>query len=142
MFSLVKNANFHLPKNDATKSQASEAVLCLHNVSVCISIFNRKAVFSQRICQPMKTAIFLRSLFPKLSLSSKFFSTIVLFKTVKTRKAADRDFSGALFYQNFPYSTKKILTRCFFRQTGQNALRFSRSRYSFFGRRVFSQNSP
>ena len=72
--------------------------------------------------------------------AASFFSTIVLRKTVKTRKAADRDFSGALFYQNFPYSTKKILTRCFFRQTGQNALRFSRSRYSFFGRRAFSQN--
>ena len=31
---------------------------------------------------------------------------------VKTQKAADRDFSGALFNQNFPYSTKN-LTRSF-----------------------------
>jgi hypothetical protein len=87
----------------------------------------------------METEIFLRSLFSKLSLSSKFFSTIVLRKTVKTRSAADRDFSGAHVNQNFPYSTKN-LTRSFFRQAGQNALRFSRSRFSFFGRRVFSQN--
>tara|TARA_R110001592_G_scaffold232871_1_gene490402 strand:- start:46 stop:408 length:363 start_codon:yes stop_codon:yes gene_type:complete len=35
-----------------------------------------------------------------------FFTKIVLRKMVKTRKAADRDFSGALFSQNFPYSTK------------------------------------
>ena len=28
---------------------------------------------------------------------------------VKTLKAADRDFSGALFSQNFPYSTKNSL---------------------------------
>ena len=139
MFSLVKIANFHLPKNDATESQASEGVLCLHNVSVCISIFIRKSVFSQRICQPMKTAIFLRSLFSKLSLSSKFFTTIVLRKTVKTRKAADRDFSSSHVNRNFPYSTKN-LTRCFFLQASQNALRLSRSKYSFFGRRAFSQN--
>ena len=141
MFSLVKIENYILPKNDATESQAPEAVLCLHNVSVCISIFNRKAVLGKRICKPMETEIFLRSLFSKLSLSSKFFSTIVLRKTVKTRSAADRDFSGAHVNQNFPYSTKN-LTRSFFRQAGQNALRFARSRFSFFGRRVFSQNSP
>ena len=73
--------------------------------------------------------------------AASFCSTIVLRKTVKTRKAADRDFSGALFNQNFLYSAKN-LTRCVFRQTGQNALRFSRSRYSFFGRRTFSQNRP
>jgi len=73
--------------------------------------------------------------------AASFCSTIVLRKTVKTRKAADRDFSGAHVNQNFPYSTKN-LTRSFFRQAGQNALRFSRSRFSFFGRRVFSQNSP
>jgi len=56
-------------------------------------------------------------------------------------KAADRNFSGALVNQNFPYSTK-ILTRCFFRQAGQIALRFSRSRFSFFARRVDPQNRP
>ena len=37
---------------------------------------------------------------------SVFFTKIVLCKMVKTRKAADRDFSGALFSQNFPYSPK------------------------------------
>jgi len=89
----------------------------------------------------MESAIFLRSLFPKLLVSSKFFSPIVLRKTVKTQNAADRDFSGALFNHNFPYSPKN-LTRSFFRQNGQNALRFSRSKYSFFGRRVLSQNRP
>jgi hypothetical protein len=141
LFSLVKNANFLLSKNDATKSQASEAVLCLHNVSVCISIFQRKTVLRKRDGQPMHTEIFFGSLFSTLSLSTQFCSTIVLRKTVKTRNAEDRDFSGAHVNQNFPYSTKN-LTRSFFRQAGQNALRFSRSRFSFFGRRVFSQNSP
>jgi len=41
-----------------------------------------------------------------------FFTKLVLRKMVKTQKAADRDFSGALFNQNFPYSTKN-LTRSF-----------------------------
>ena len=40
------------------------------------------------------------------------FLKLVLRKMVKTQKAADRDFSGALFNQNFPYSTKN-LTRSF-----------------------------
>ena len=38
-----------------------------------------------------------------------FFTMIVLHKMVKTLKAADRDFSGALFSQNFPYSIKNSL---------------------------------
>jgi len=70
-----------------------------------------------------------------------FFTKIVLRKMVKTKKAADRNFSGALFNQKFPYSTKNF-TRSFFRQTCQNAARYSRSRFSFFGRRLFSQNRP
>jgi len=44
--------------------------------------------------------------------AANFYSTIFLRKIVKTRKAADRDYSGALVNQNFPYSTKK-LTRGF-----------------------------
>jgi hypothetical protein len=87
----------------------------------------------------MESAIFLRSLFPKLSLSSKFFSTIVLRKTVKTRKAADRDFSGAHVNQNFPYSTKKLNSTLFPSRLSKCAAVFTLEIFILWPARIFSK---
>jgi hypothetical protein len=60
---------------------------------------------------------------------------------VKTRKAADRNFSRALFNQNFPYS-KKNLTRSFFSSSWSNcAAVLTLEIFILWAARIFSKPS-
>jgi hypothetical protein len=69
-----------------------------------------------------------------------FFTKIVLRKMVKTQKAAERDFSGALFNQNFPY-LPKISREAFSVKLVKMRCGFHARDFHFLAARIFSKPS-